>query len=148
MNKFYIYKVDDKFVKVTKNLKLRLVPKIESYWGVKKQAKSWNSKILTKYPTAELCEAELNEIEVKDKNSKIIWGLKDEKYFSDNRCEFVIYKNENYWILNYTDSWTINNFVFFNNIKASGDNAVIKLKKYAQKIFDHQYKQPKIEIEL
>jgi len=89
-----------------------------------------------------------------ESKSEITWDVKEgpsgKTYFSDKRSEFVIYKEGDFYILNYTDFWTVSPNSFFVNIKKQGDeiSAVGELKKYAQKIFDEYKNQPKIDINL
>ena len=58
MNKFYLYKKGDKFIKINE-LKISLSKSIDnaSFWANKKSAKSWKTKIEDKYPDAILVEA-------------------------------------------------------------------------------------------
>jgi len=72
---------------------------------------------------------------------KIEWVKKDEMYFSDNRYEFTIRKDDKFWILSYTDFWTSDiGASFFVNIKNSSDEmfAVPALKKYAEYIIENR----------
>ena len=66
---FYVYQIDDKFVKIKTNKKYKdgesmfLYQKTNienaSYWTSKQQAKSWKLVIDVKFPNAELKEAKL-----------------------------------------------------------------------------------------
>ena len=65
---FYVYKIKDKFIRIDaiKNWEEGPMFKIKrtsiekaSYWTIKKQAKSWNTKITKKFADAELVEAKL-----------------------------------------------------------------------------------------
>jgi hypothetical protein len=86
-------------------------------------------------------------------DGRIIWNIKDgtngKTYFSDERCEFVIHKEGDFYILSYTDFWTVSPNSFFVNIKKQGDEmfAVAELKQYAQKVFDEYKNRPEIAIE-
>ncbi len=89
-----------------------------------------------------------------ESKSEIIWDVKEgssgKTYFSDKRSEFVIYKEGNFYILSYTDFWTVSPNSFFVNIKKQGDEmfAVSELKRYAQKVFDEYKDRPEIDIDL
>jgi hypothetical protein len=58
MNKFYLYKKGDKFIKINE-LKIGLSNNIDnaSFWTSKKSAKSWKTKIEYKYTDVILVEA-------------------------------------------------------------------------------------------
>lgn len=58
MNKFYLYKKGDKFIKINE-LKISLSKSIDnaSFWANKKSAKSWKNSVERKYPDAILVEA-------------------------------------------------------------------------------------------
>ncbi len=78
--------------------------------------------------------------------SEIIWDVKEDSsgktYFSDRRCEFIISKEDDFWVLRYTDFTTVSPSYFFVNIKKSGEEMLVipELKMYAQKVFD-QYRE-------
>jgi len=57
---FYVYKIGTQFLKV-KGIDLSKARKIQtaSYWESKKSALTWKRCVETKYPNAELVEAEL-----------------------------------------------------------------------------------------
>lgn len=61
MNKFYLYKKGDKFIKINE-LKISLSKSIDnaSFWTNKKSAKSWKNSVECKYPDAILVKAGLN----------------------------------------------------------------------------------------
>ena len=61
MNKFYLYKRDEKFIKVSKRLEISLIDNIDNaaFWTSKKNANSWKKTIEYKYPDAILVEAGL-----------------------------------------------------------------------------------------
>ncbi len=60
MNTFYLFKVGDRFVRVTPKIKLKLV-EIEqaAFWEHKSGIFTWLSKVQEKYPNAEIVEAKL-----------------------------------------------------------------------------------------
>jgi hypothetical protein len=61
MNKFYLYRVGAKYIKVNNGLKCSLTNNINnaSFWSDKKQANTWGTWIGYKYPNHELVQAEL-----------------------------------------------------------------------------------------
>jgi hypothetical protein len=63
-------------------------------------------------------------------------------YTSISGIEFSIFKENNYWILRYTDYWSVENTSFFVNIKSMSDSdfSVSYLKKYAEQIYENKSK--------
>ena len=94
----------------------------------------------------------MNNKRFNDNMSEIIWDVKEDSsgktYFSDRRCEFIISKEGDFWVLRYTDFTTVPPHYFFVNIKKSGEEMFVipELKMYAQKVFD-QYRE-EINIDL
>lgn len=72
---------------------------------------------------------------------KVEWFKKEDKYFTDSRYEFTIYKEGKFWILSYTDFWTSDiGESFFVHVKNSSEEmfAVPALKKYANNIIENR----------
>ncbi len=85
---------------------------------------------------------------------KIEWDVREgtsgKIYFSDEKSEFVISKEDNFWVLRYTDFWTVSPNSFLVTVKKGGDEmlTVHELKNYAQKVFDLYNNYPEILTEL
>jgi hypothetical protein len=65
---------------------------------------------------------------------KLIWNKKNDWYATEN-AEFNICFEENFWILRYTDFWTLYPTSFLVNIKKQGSEmfTVSELQQFAQK---------------
>lgn len=80
---------------------------------------------------------------------KINWIKKEGtcETFYGSDCEFNISKDENFWVLRYTDYWTLYPISFFVNIKNQGSEmfSVLELQQFAEKVNEEKLRIMKLK---
>lgn len=78
----------------------------------------------------------------------IDWKEINGQIFSDERYEFVIYKDDNssMWILNYSDRWTIPNMNFYLTVKNPNVNWLKLFAQIQANMYDSYWEKEKAEL--